>query len=42
MEWKKIRFLCSECGKESWLEVDITAYVVKVSDLICDDCNPEV
>ena len=40
MEWKRKKFVCSECGKEAWIEIDIESYVVKTSDLICDDCNP--
>ena len=37
---QKIKFVCSKCGKESWFIVDLNTYVVSITDLICDDCNP--
>ena len=40
MDWKRIKFVCSECLKESWFEVDIDTYVIEASNLVCDDCNP--
>ncbi|GAH74978.1 unnamed protein product [marine sediment metagenome] len=36
----KINFKCSKCGKESWFKVNLETYIVSVSDLVCDDCNP--
>ena len=38
--WIRIRFICSKCGIESWTEFNNDIWVMKVSDLICDDCNP--
>jgi len=35
-----IKFICSKCGTESWFKVNIDTYIVKESDLVCDDCNP--
>ncbi len=39
--WQRIKFTCSKCGNESWTEFDVNAYVLKVDDLVCDDCLPE-
>lgn len=36
----KINFICSKCGEQTWFKVNEETYVVSVSDLICDDCNP--
>lgn len=36
----KVKFICSKCQKESWFQVDLNTYVVSISDLVCDDCNP--
>jgi hypothetical protein len=36
--WQRIRFICSECGTESWTEFDVDTYVLKVENLVCDDC----
>lgn len=38
--WQKIKFYCSKCGQESWMEIDINSYIIKIDELICDDCNP--
>ena len=35
-----IKYVCKECGEESWFDVDLETYVVKITDLVCDDCNP--
>ena len=40
MTTQKIKFVCSKCGKESWFIIDLETYIVSVSDLICDDCDP--
>ena len=37
----KIRFECTECGKESWFDINEKIYIVHAFDLICDDCNFE-
>jgi len=42
MGWIRIKFVCSKCGTESWTEFNNETYVMKVSDLICDDCLEEV
>ena len=39
--WVRIRFTCSQCGKESWTEFRQKTYVLSVKDLICDDCFQE-
>ncbi len=36
----KVNFICSKCGQNSWFEVDLETYIVSISDLVCDDCNP--
>lgn len=36
----KVKFICSKCGKESWFKVNLETYVISVTDLLCDDCNP--
>lgn len=36
----KIKFKCSVCGVESWFDVDLETYIVSITDLVCDDCNP--
>ena len=41
MAYNKVRFKCSECGNEYWFEVNLEDYIVKVEDLVCDDCLPE-
>ncbi len=38
VNWQRIRFICSECGSESWTEFDVSTYVLKVEHLVCDDC----
>ena len=38
--WQVINFKCSECGNLAWFEVDLNTYVIKASDLVCEDCNP--
>ena len=42
VNWQRIRFICSVCGVESWQEFDLNTYVVKVEDLICDDCHEKL
>lgn len=34
---QKINFKCSVCGNDSWMQVDLSTYVVSIQDLICDD-----
>lgn len=41
LNWQRIKFICIGCGKESWTEFDLNTYVMKVEDLVCDDCIPE-
>ena len=36
----KINFFCSVCGEQSWFEVNLERYIVSITDLVCDDCNP--
>lgn len=36
----KVKFICKECGNQSWFKVNLETYVIKVDDLICDECNP--
>lgn len=36
----RINFKCSVCGKTSWMKVNLATYIVSITDLICDDCNP--
>ena len=36
----KVNFKCSKCGKISWMIIDLETYIVSISDIICDDCNP--
>ena len=36
----KINFKCSMCGEKSWFDVNLETYVVSITDLVCDDCNP--
>ena len=36
----KINYKCSECGEITWFDVDLETYIVSITDLICDDCNP--
>lgn len=36
----KIIFKCSKCGKVSWMKVNLETYIVSITDLICDGCNP--
>ena len=36
----KINYVCKECGEQSWFDITIESYIVSVSDLVCDDCNP--
>ena len=38
--FQKVNFTCSVCGKDSWMEVNLSTYVVSITDLVCDDCNP--
>ena len=38
--FQKVNFKCSVCGSDSWMEVDLSTYVVSITDLVCDDCNP--
>ena len=38
VNWQRIKFECSVCGNESWQEFDLNTYVLKVENLVCDDC----
>ena len=38
--WLTIKFICSKCGVESWMEINNEKCILKASDLLCDDCNP--
>ncbi|KKK94509.1 hypothetical protein LCGC14_2682160 [marine sediment metagenome] len=41
VNWQRIRFTCVKCGNESWTEFNVDTYVLKVENLVCDDCMPE-
>jgi len=38
--FSKVNFICSKCGQKSWFDVNLKTFIVSVSDLVCDDCNP--
>ena len=38
VNWQRIRFICSECGVETWQEFNVDIFVLKVEHLVCDDC----
>ena len=38
--WQRVKFQCSECGHIGWTELDLNTWVMKVKDLVCDDCLP--
>ena len=39
--WQRVWFTCSKCGNKAWTEFNLNTYVMKVEDLVCDDCLPE-